>query len=144
MQLAAPQKPSFHLLTSFLSEVQVNAIYPVIKTQFLLKRGVWKCVISAWLPWSFLQVNIRDISKNPGPCRNHTFPNLVHHQNLESTRPCASQTLMMHLIGKCAICACSCGRCHILPHILLRKSKRGVVLWLDYSTSMTQCEVIIF
>ncbi len=29
----------------------------------------------------------RDESKNPCPCRNCTFPNSVHHQNLESTGP---------------------------------------------------------
>ena len=35
--------------------------------------GVWSCI------------QIQEYSKSPCPCRNHTFPNLVHHQNLEST-----------------------------------------------------------
>ena len=30
-----------------------------------------------------------DKGRNPCLCRNHTFPNLVHHQNLESIRPVA-------------------------------------------------------
>ena len=38
----------------------------------------------------------------------HT-PNVVHHQNLESTQPVppALQTLKMHLIEKCAISTCA-------------------------------------
>ena len=31
-----------------------------------------------------------DKSKKPCPCGNHTLPNSVHHQNLESTQPVAS------------------------------------------------------
>ena len=41
-------------------------------------------------------------SKNPYPCRNHTFLNQVCHQGLEITRP---QALRIHLVGKCAISA---------------------------------------
>ena len=42
-------------------------------------------------------------SKNPCSCGNRTFPNLVHHQNLESILPAASyafQAVLMHFVGK--------------------------------------------
>ena len=59
-------------------------IVPMTKTQFMQKRCVWKCMISAWLSYTSW-----DKSKNPCPCGNHIFPNLVHHQNLDSTWPAA-------------------------------------------------------
>ena len=60
-----------------------------------------------WFLHGCLDVSYRSWhkSKNPCPCGNHTFLNLVHHQNLESTQPVALcfQSLIMHLIGKSAI-----------------------------------------
>ena len=43
-------------------------------------------------PHCCLDVSYRswDESKNTCPCRNHRFPNLVHYQILESTRPAVS------------------------------------------------------
>ena len=48
------------------------------------------------------------------PWGNCTFPNLLHHQNLESMRTHASQALMMHLVGKCAISALSMSSCYTI------------------------------
>ena len=59
--------------------------YPMTKTQFMQKRSVWE-----WqFPHGCLDVFYRswDKSRNPCQCRNHTFPNEVHHQNLVSTWP---------------------------------------------------------
>ena len=44
-------------------------------------------------------------NKNPYPCRNHTFPNEVHHHCMGSMRLSAFLVLMMHLVGKYAISA---------------------------------------
>ena len=37
-------------------ELCILNLCPMIKTQFMQKRGVQKCTISAWLPSCFLQV----------------------------------------------------------------------------------------
>ena len=58
--------------------------YPMIKTQSMQKRVCG----NVWFPYGCLDVSYMswDKSKKPCPCGNNTFPNEVHHQNLESTQ----------------------------------------------------------
>ena len=46
--------------------------------------------IAAIMSWDKSTIKAWDKSKNPCPHGNCTFPNLVHHQGLESTWPVAS------------------------------------------------------
>ena len=65
----------------------VSPFYPMAKTQFVQKRVCRNMPF----PQGSIDVSYRswDKSKIPRPSRNCTFPNLVHHHNLERT-PCVS------------------------------------------------------
>ncbi len=68
----------------------VNLLHVEISTGVCTcRKGVCRNV---QFPHGCLDVSYRSWNKSnkPCPCRDCTFPNLVHHQNLESTRPAAS------------------------------------------------------
>ena len=60
---------------------------------------------------------LTDKSKNPCPCSNHTFPNSVHHQNLESSQPAASCFPTPDDARRWEICnlCMGTGSCYIVP-----------------------------
>ena len=72
-------------------------------TQFMEKRGVWKCVFLR----DCLEVSYRswDKSKNPCSCRNCTIWCINRTWKALDPWLHASQALMKHLVGKCAISA---------------------------------------
>ena len=92
-------QPRFYLMSHFETSKIPEAIQPLtidgIFSHFIpwprhnsCRKGVCG---NAWFPHNCLAVFYRSGHKimNPCLCRNRTCPNLVHHQNLESTRPMA-------------------------------------------------------
>ena len=100
---------------------------------------------NVWFPHGCLDVSYRswDKSKNPWPCGNCTFPNLMHHQNLESTQPEASCFPGPDDAPHCEMCdfCMGMGSCYIL-RLALQGLKIAVVcpsmILLDIKASLIQ------
>ncbi len=91
-------------LVKWINSTEPKGHYPMTKTQFMYKRGVQKCAISALLPWCSFQVmgartlDHVEITHFPTQCAIRTWKALSLR-----LRPHASQSLLLHLIQKCAI-----------------------------------------